>query len=229
MLVIKNKTEGYTMLSSFRKAREPLSSYTHFWGAAGFGTTGIFLLVKALFSPAFSAKMLISVVVYSISLVALYTASTVYHFSNGKPERVKKLRKLDHSMIYVLIAGTYTPICLNLLEHGTGVLITVMIWALALGGIALKMCVINLPNWVSSVLYIAMGWFIIFFADSMISLSGGAFALLLAGGITYSVGGLIYAIKRPNLKGGWGFHELFHMFILGGSILHFLLILIYIC
>ena len=142
---------------------------------------------------------------------------------NGKVNR--RLKKFDHMMISVLIAGSYTPICLIALHGRTGIALCALVWAAAIGGILVKAFWINCPKWFSSVLYIAMGWLcVLAFHPLFLALSRPAFGWLLAGGIIYTVGGVIYSLKMPvfNAKHKkFGTHEIFHLFVMGGSFCHF--------
>lgn len=210
------------------KAREPISSLTHMIGAVFFAIATVLLICKTVAFSHWSWKVLIGVILFGCSLVALYSASSVYHFFNGAGKKLMILRKLDHAMIYVLIAGTYTPILLKFLPAVEGWAFTAAIWACALLGIVIKLCWFSAPRWLQTVLYIAMGWAILFDISIFQSMSGVAVFLLAAGGISYTVGGVIYMIKKPNFSEMFGFHELFHIFVLLGSLFHFLMIFFYV-
>ena len=137
------------------------------------------------------------------------------------------MRKLDHSMIYVLIAGSYSPFCLYVLPKKTGIPVFVIMWLIAIVGILMKILWINMPRVLSTALYIGMGWVAIFvIKDLYINLVGPAFFLLVVGGLLYTIGGVIYAIKRPNIN-NWNFHDIFHIFIMLGSLAHFLLVFLF--
>ena len=139
-----------------------------------------------------------------------------------------KFKRVDHSMIYVLIAGSYTPILYALLPSPTSIYCLIFIWLFAFIGIILKVKFINMPRWLGTIIYIAMGWFVVFIPNILTQLPTTAFVLLLAGGLSYTIGGLIYWTKKPNIFQTFGFHEIFHIFILIGSFLHFLFIYFYI-
>ncbi len=212
-----------------KKFREPVSGFTHLFGAI-ISLVGLVLLIaKKLMMPSYSPLGLLSVIVFGLSLIFLYTSSTVYHLICSKEKVILFLRKLDHSMIFVLIAGTYTPICLIALEGLWRWALFIIIWSCALIGIIIKLTWFSAPRWLSTFFYIAMGWIAIF-AISPLSkvLPKGAIVLLISGGVVYTIGGLIYALKWPklNLK-YWGFHEIFHLFVLGGSFLHYILVIQY--
>lgn len=210
-----------------RKAREPISSYTHFLGAISFGIGAIFLFFKA-FAGGSDSRTLLSLLAFGCSITALYSASAIYHFSNRTPKVIYHLRKLDHSMIYVLIAGTYTPILMTYLDPPRGAWFTAAMWIIAAAGIVMKLCWFNAPRWLTTALYLLMGWAILADVSIFSHMSAGALWLLVLGGISYTIGGIIYGVKKPNLSVKLGFHELFHLFVLGGSLFHYLLVLFYI-
>ncbi len=216
------------MSQYWMKAREPISSFTHMLGAVFFAVATVLLIGKTLTLPDWSVKILVGVILFGCSLVALYAASSIYHFFNGSGKKLLILRKLDHAMIYVLIAGTYTPVLLKYLSGLEGWIFTVAIWVCALLGIVIKLCWFSAPRWLQTVLYIAMGWAILFDISIFQSMSGAAVGLLAAGGLSYTVGGVIYMLKKPNISAVFGFHELFHIFVLQGSLFHFLMIFFYV-
>lgn len=220
--------EAFFMSQYWMKAREPISSFTHMLGAVFFAVATVLLIGKTLTLPDWSVKILVGVILFGCSLVALYAASSIYHFFNGSGKKLLILRKLDHAMIYVLIAGTYTPVLLKYLSGLEGWIFTVAIWVCALLGIVIKLCWFSAPRWLQTVLYIAMGWAILFDISIFQSMSGAAVGLLAAGGLSYTVGGVIYMLKKPNISAVFGFHELFHIFVLLGSLFHFLMIFFYV-
>ena len=167
-----------------------------------------------------------AMMIFMLSMVLLYGASTLYH-SVVVPDKVLRVfRKLDHMMIFVLIAGSYTPVCMIVLGGKMGYELLAAVWGIAAVGMLVKALWINCPKWFSSVIYIAMGWVCVFvFRELLATLSPAAFLWLLAGGIIYTVGGVIYALKLPlfNAKHiGFGSHEIFHLFVMAGSICHFI-------
>ncbi|HWT26593.1 MAG TPA: hemolysin III family protein, partial [Mobilitalea sp.] len=197
----------------------------HFIGTlmAVFATTP--LLIKAAKQP--GAIHIISLSIFILSMILLYVASTVYHTLNISSKINLRLKKFDHMMIYVLIAGTYTPICLIALGGATGIGLLVLIWSLAALGVLVTGFWVTCPKWFSSIVYIAMGWTcVLAFTQLINSLPSGAFYWLLAGGIIYTVGGIIYALKLPIFNSHhkyFGSHEIFHLFVMGGSLCHFIL------
>ena len=203
--------------------KDPGSAITHFIGMLMAIFAAIPLLIKAAREP--SRIYIIAITIYAVSLILLYAASTTYHTFNKSRKVNTILKKIDHMMISVLIAGSYTPICLLVLGGKTGLILLTIIWAFAIAGILIKAFWVFCPKWVSSVLYIGMGWTcVLAFTQLLNSLSPVAFGWLLAGGIIYTVGGVIYALKLPifNSKHKYfGSHEIFHLFVMAGSACHF--------
>lgn len=215
------------MPRAFCGARDPFSSYSHFIGAA-LSVVGLLLVLVRGAEDGAAAIAVGASVIFCFSLIALYTASSVYHFSHGGERVVRVLKKLDHSMIYVLIAGSYTPIVLKFMDYPHSLRFTAGIWAVALLGIAIKLLWINAPRFLGTILYLALGWAIVIDFDVVLRMPAPAIALLAAGGISYTIGGIIYIAKKPNLGKVIGFHELFHLFVLAGSICHYFLVLWYV-
>ena len=210
--------------------REPGSAITHFIGMmmAVFAATP--LLIKSALSS--GGKTLLALSVFCISMILLYGASAAYHSLNVSGKALRIFRKLDHMMIFVLIAGSYTPVCLIILGGRMGYTLLAAVWGIALLGMALKACWITCPKWFSSVIYIAMGWACLaVFGPLWRILPHAAFGWLLAGGIIYTVGGVIYALKLPLFNQRhefFGSHEIFHLFVMGGSICHFIFMYLYV-
>ena len=206
-----------------RHVKEPGSAITHFIGMIMAILAAIPLLVRASREP--QPVYLISLGIFAISMILLYAASTFYHTFDLSPKINTILKKMDHMMIFVLIAGSYTPICLLVLERNIGLPLLALVWGIALVGILIKAFWINCPKWVSSVLYIGMGWTcVLAFGPIVGGLTTAEFGWLLAGGIIYTVGGVIYALKLPIFNSrhkNFGTHEIFHLFVMGGSVCHF--------
>lgn len=204
--------------------KDPGSAITHFIGMLMAIFAAVPLLIKAAHEP--DSIYLISLAIYAASLILLYAASTTYHTFDLSEKANTILKKIDHMMIFVLIAGSYTPICLITLKGTTGIILLSLVWGIAIVGLILKAFWVFCPKWVSSVLYIGMGWTcVLAFTKILNSLSPAAFGWLLAGGIIYTVGGVIYALKLPlfNKKHkNFGSHEIFHLFVMGGSMCHFI-------
>lgn len=203
--------------------REPGSALTHFTAMLMATGGAIPLLIKA---SSYGTIYTVAMFVFISSMILLYGASTTYHSVNVAPHIIKQFRKVDHMMIFIMIAGSYTPVCLLVLDRHTGYRMLLAVWGLALGGMFIKALWITCPKWFSSILYIGMGWLSISVVKPIIaSLSFEAFLWLLSGGILYTVGGIIYALKLQvfNAKHvNFGSHEIFHLFIMAGSFCHFI-------
>ncbi|MFQ9511051.1 MAG: PAQR family membrane homeostasis protein TrhA [Lachnospiraceae bacterium] len=213
------------------KAKDPGSAITHFIGMLMAVFAAIPLLLRAALNP--DKIHLISCGIFILSMILLYAASTIYHTLDISPKINKILKKVDHMMIFILIAGTYTPVCLIVLGGRVGYRLCALVWIIAFIGIIIKAFWINCPKWFSSIIYISMGWIcVLAFTQILNSLSTAAFFWLLAGGIIYTVGGILYAIKLPIFNSkhkNFGSHEIFHLFVMAGSICHFILIFYYVC
>lgn len=203
--------------------REPGSAITHFIAMIMAMGSAIPLLIKA---SSLGTIYTIAMFIFISSMILLYGASATYHSINVAPEIIKIFRKIDHMMIFIMIAGSYTPVCLLVLDKTTGYRMLLAVWGVALGGILIKALWITCPKWFSSVLYIGMGWICISALKPIIeNLSMQAFLWLLAGGLLYTAGGVIYALKLKifNAKHVYfGSHEIFHLFIMAGSFCHFI-------
>ena len=188
------------------KIKDPGSALTHFIAMLTAMVAATPLLIKAASVP--GTMHLKALSVFIVSMILLYAASTVYHTFDISEHVNKILRKIDHMMIFILIAGTYTPVCLIVLGNKSA------LW-------------INCPKWFSSVIYIAMGWVCIMAIRQIVAaLTPAAFTWLLAGGIIYTIGGVIYALKLPIFNSkhkNFGSHEIFHLFVMGGSFCHYMM------
>ena len=210
--------------------REPGSAITHFIGMmlAVFASTP--LLIKAAVSDGLTA--FVAMTVFMLSMIALYGASALYHSVMVKDRILRVFRKIDHMMIFVLIAGSYTPVCLIVLGGSLGYTLLTVVWTIAIIGMLIKALWITCPKWFSSIIYIAMGWVCLgVFVQLWSTLPHSAFLWLLAGGIIYTIGGVIYALKLPifnNRHRYFGSHEIFHLFVMGGSICHFIFMYLYV-
>lgn len=205
--------------------REPINSLTHLFGAI-LSLAGLVALVIKASVTTDSALAIIAVIMFGVSMILLYSASATYHMVMAKDHVIAFLRRVDHSMIFVLIAGTYTPICLISLEGATGWVLFSVVNGLALAGVVFKLVWFHAPRWLSTALYVAMGWIIIFFSSTLFPIiGGGGMLMLLIGGLFYTVGAAIYWLKPSFLSfKHLGFHEIFHVFILFGSLFHFICI-----
>ncbi len=213
------------MSKTIMKAKDPGSAITHFIGMLMAAFSTLPLLFKASSAP--DKIHLISLGIFSISMILLYAASTIYHTFDLSEKINRRLKKFDHMMIFILIAGTYTPVCVIVLGGTIGYGLLILIWSMAFIGICLKAFWVYCPKWVSSIIYIAMGWTcVLAFTPILDALPRAAFGWLLAGGIIYTIGGVIYALKLPifnNRHKYFGSHEIFHLFCLGGTFCHFIL------
>ncbi len=210
-------------------AREPINGFTHLAGAI-LSFAGLLALVikTTLTSP--TVIDITAVIIFGISMVLLYSASATYHLVVASDKVISFLRKIDHSMIFILIAGSYTPFCLISLEGHNGWIIFVIVSAIAICGVLFKMIWFNCPRWISTSVYIGMGWISVFIVIPLYkSIALGGILLLLAGGILYTIGAVIYGLKPRSLKfKKLGFHEIFHIFILLGSLCHFIAVFEYV-
>ena len=201
----------------------PWSAITHGVGA-GLALVGTaLLLVRAAGLGDWLLFALFAI--YGLSMICLYTASTLYHcLRTSVPGRIA-LRKYDHCSIYLLIAGSYTPLCLTALGESGGIPLLAAVWTLAVAGMVLTIAKLAIPRWLTSAIYLFMGWLAIFaIVPIRRVLPDVGFFWLLAGGVLYTVGGVLYAVKWPGRDNPrFGCHEIFHLFILMGSICHFFL------
>lgn len=208
--------------------REPVNSLTHWIGAGLSGIALIAMLIKG-FNSNLDGLELLSLVIFGISLILLYSVSATYHSVLSTDEIILKLRKLDHSMIFILIAGSYAPFCLIGLQGTMGIAFFAIMISVAVAGVIFKMCWFNCPRWLQTGLYIGMGWSALFVIKPLSSvMSPISIAWLVLGGIFYTVGGVLYGLKPKKLQFGcFGFHEIFHIFILLGSLSHFICVFTY--
>lgn len=210
--------------------REPGSAITHFIAMMMAVFAAVPLLVKAGIQSGW--ENFLAMAIFMGSMILLYGASATYHSVDLTGRSLRIFRKLDHMMIFVLIAGSYTPVCLIVLGGKLGYTLLALVWGIAAVGMLVKACWITCPKWFSSVIYIAMGWVcVLVFGPLLKTLSAPAFLWLLAGGIIYTIGGVIYALKLPifNAKHKFfGSHEVFHLFVMGGSICHFIFMYLYV-
>ena len=209
--------------------REPGSALTHFIAMLLALCAAVPLLVRAAVHS--GVKSLTAMTVFMISMVLLYAASTIYHSVNCSGRILRIFRKMDHMMIFILIAGTYTPVCLLTLPKPSGLMLLAAVWGIALVGIFIKGFWITCPKWFSSVLYIAMGWSCLSVLGQLFSLLPlHAFLWLLAGGLIYTAGGIIYPLRLPLFDARhpmFGLHEIFHLFVMAGSLCHFVFMFCY--
>ncbi|APG66036.1 hemolysin D [Tenacibaculum todarodis] len=201
----------------YSKKEEFLNVLTH-----GFGLLLSVIALPFLVQKSFNYHHLwqhLSLVIYGLSLIVLYAASTFYHAAK-KPNIRRKLNIFDHAAIYVLIAGSYSPFCLIALPEKLGCQLFIAVWIFALSGVILKLFFTGKFDKISTALYILMGWQVMFFIKPLMeSLSESAFFYLVAGGISYTIGAILYSISKLPYN-----HAIFHVFVLGGSFFHFMAI-----
>ena len=207
-------------------SREPVNGLTHLFAAVAAAVGLVALAYLARDQPA----KLASLILYGSTLVLMFSASAAYHLVEAEPKITLFLRKLDHSAIYLLIAGTYTPICLHYFTGFWRLGFLAVIWSLGLTGIAVKFVVLRAPRWITAGIYLLMGWLSVAAAGEIISaMPPGALAWLLAGGLFFSGGALVYIFKKPDpIPGAFGFHEIWHVFVILGAFSHLALMLAYI-
>lgn len=210
------------------RVREPINVLTHLLGAILSLGGLVFLIIRSVGVGGFVP--VISALIFGLSLILLYSASSIYHWVMSSPQTIRVLRKIDHCMIYILIAGTYTPICLVTLQGKLGIGLFIGIWSLTILGIVLKLVWLDAPRWLYTGFYLLLGWLAIFFIYPISqALPGKGVFLLVLGGLLYSAGSVFYALKPKKLKlGKFGFHEIFHLFILAGSLTHYLFVYAYV-
>jgi len=172
----------------------------------------------------------IALAIFGITALSLFGTSAVYHISNGHiaSKVTSALKRVDHANIFLIIAGTYTPLSLLLLPIVQARLILTIVWIGALAGVLVQVFLPNAPRWISAPVYLALGWVAIGFIRDFASFGGPAIVtLIIAGGVAYSIGAVVYAIKKPNPSVKWfGFHEVFHAFTIAGFTLHTIAIFI---
>jgi|TARA_Y100000031_G_C8206973_1_gene379096 hemolysin III len=204
------------------KIKEPFSAISHALGAV-FAIVALILLIQESVNP-IKPWHIVSFSIFGSGMFLLYTASTLYHWLPVSANLENKLRNLDHAMIHVLIASTYTPVCLIPLRGIWGWSMFGIIWGLAIFGILLKVFWKSLPNWFSITFYIFMGWLSIIAIYPMImTLQIGAMVWIFIGGFFYTIGAVIHGLNKPNpIPKIFGAHEIFHVFVILGSFSHFM-------
>jgi len=208
--------------------RDPVSGLTHCI-AAVLAVVGTVMLIMRSVDPALPWHI-VTFSIFGGGMILLYTASTLYHWLPVSEEWIRFLRRVDHSMIFFYIAATYTPICLIPLRGPWGWSIFGVIWGLAVFGIIMKIFWITAPRWLSTGIYLAMGWLVMVGIYPLYkAIPGAALAWLAGGGVVYSVGAVIYALKWPDpIPNHFGFHEIFHLFVIGGTACHFVVMYFYV-
>jgi hemolysin III len=193
-----------------------LRGVSHEWAffmSLGFGATLIIL--------AETPKATLAVAIYAVSLSALFGTSALYHRVNwSRPQMRQWMRRLDHSMIFFLIAGTYTPFALLVLEGTLAMTILAVVWVGAIAGAIVEMIWIDHPKWASALIYLALGWVAVAtFPDLWTEMGAGGTLLVAVGGLLYTAGAVVYAVQRPNPNPAiFGYHEVFHLFVIAAAI-----------
>lgn len=215
------------------KIKDPVSGFSHLLGAIASIVGLVFLIIMPAFHSNEKGWDIVTFTIFGVGLILLYTFSSLYHLLNVGEKATRVLRKFDHIMIYVLIAATYTPVCLGPLRGPWGWSIFGVVWGFAIIGIVLTAAWINAPRWLTTTIYLAMGWTVIVAIYPMITIFSELNALsslwwLLAGGIFYTIGAVIYGLKWPPFKNKYfGFHEIFHIFVMLGSLCQYWFIIRY--
>ena len=211
--------------------REPVNGLTHLAGAILSVVGLVVLLVIAIENK--SVRQIVGFSIFGASLVAMYCASAFYHSLRLSERGVAHMRRIDHLMIYILIAGTYTPVCLVLLRGRLGLGLLIAVWSLAAMGTVKTIAWMHAPQWLSTVLYVAMGWIAIIVVGPLLAaVPIGFFYWILAGGIIYTLGAIVHATDWPRVRAGavprlFGSHEIWHLFVIAGSLAHYWAILAY--
>ena len=204
-----------------KRLREPVNGLTHLAGGLLACVGFVVLLARA--ASVGRTDQIVAFGIFGFSLIALYSASTLYHLLQLSPAGIARLRRVDHMMIFVLIAGTYTPFCLLALGGAWRAGLLILVWGLALCGILLKLSWMAAPRWLSVALYLGMGWVAVIAAPALLqAMPPVGIAWVLGGGLVYSAGAVVYGLRQPDLVPGvFGFHELWHLFVVAGSACHF--------
>lgn len=213
----------------YKKLREPINSITHLAGA-GLSLIALIAMLAKVISSNPTTTAILSVIIFGISLILLYTTSGTYHGITSNEKVISIFQKLDHSMIFVLIAGSYAPFCLISIGGKLGIAMFIIMVTIAVLGITFKLCWFDCPRWLQTAMYIGMGWAALFMIKPLTAvLPGISLFWLVLGGVLYTIGGVIYGVKPEKLRiGKWGFHEIFHIFILLGSLSHFICVFTYV-
>ena len=214
-----------------RSLREPVNAVTHSIGAL-LSVIGLLVLLSVGIQNG-SARQVAAFSIFGASLIAMYSVSTLYHGLSLSERGIARARRLDHVMIYILIAGTYTPVCLLLLPARLGFTLLIVVWVLAAIGTVQKIAWMRAPTWLSTALYLGMGWIAVIVIKPLLAAAPTEFFLwLLAGGLFYSLGAIVHALKWPRRvvvgnRRMFGSHEIWHLFVMAGSFAHYWAILTY--
>ncbi len=213
-----NDMQNSSHLSSI--AENPLRPLMRGWSHALAAVAALLLTIVLCWRSEADLPRLISMLIFGLSMLELYTVSALYHTGHWSFKTRRTLRAVDHANIFLLIAGTYTPLCFNILAGWLRVTLLVVIWSLAILGVGLALLTLRLPRWISVALYIGMGWVVVLALPAFLAvLPWYAVGTLLLGGVFYTIGAVVYARKRPDpFPRIFGFHEIFHLFVIAGSV-----------
>jgi hemolysin III len=209
-------------LSTSSRFRDPFSGFSHLAGAViGLIASAILIFKASLYGDAWQ---IVSFAIFGLCMILMFGSSAVYHLAQGSDEKLLKLKRIDHMAIFAMIAGTYTPICVVPLRESFGLTLLAVVWGLALSGILLKIFWIGAPRWLSTIIYLAMGWACVFGLTTMKEVMPEiSFDWLFYGGIAYTLGAVVYATKWPDpWPKAFGFHEIWHIFVMAGAFSHFI-------
>jgi len=202
--------------------RDPFSGFSHLTGAIiGSIASGILIIKASVYGDIWQVA---SFAVFGLCMILMFGSSAIYHLAQGSEEKILKLKRIDHMAIFGMIAGTYTPMCLVPLRESFGWTLLMVVWSLAIAGILLKIFWIGAPRWLSTIIYLAMGWACVFGLSTMKAVMPEvSFDWLVYGGIAYTLGAVIYATKWPDpWPEAFGFHEIWHIFVMAGAFSHFI-------
>jgi hemolysin III len=209
-----------------KRLREPVNGLSHLFAAV----VAVAGLIALLVVGDSTIGKEVSLLIYGCTLVLLFSASATYHLVEGSPRVIGVLRKVDHAAIFLLIAGSYTPFCYNMFSGFWKWGLLTIVWLLALLGVTLKIFVIKTPRWLNTGIYLLLGWSAVFGIREMLAvLPIGALVWLSAGGILYTLGAVIYVMRILDfVPGKFGFHEVWHIFVILGALAHFAAVILYV-
>lgn len=208
------------MANFFSPVREPFNAYSHLVGAIGSIVFLLYLILNSSNDPGWART---SFILYGVTVFLMFASSAVYHAVNVSFETEERFRMIDHIMIYLVIAGTYTPICTIALDGNWRLWMLIGVWSFALVGFVKKIFWMSAPRWLSTVFYLLMGWIAILLFPKLWDQLPHWFTYWIAiGGLFYTFGAIIYGVQKPDpFPEKFGFHEIWHLFVLGGAFSHF--------
>ncbi len=221
MLILWSLCLQKDMLTYLKVFREPVNTISHLAGAIA-SVVGLTLMIVFAAIQA-DAWHVVSFSIFGTTMILMFASSSLYHGLKISEEALLIFRRIDHIMIFMLIAGSYTPICLIPLRGPWGWSIFGTVWAIAIIGITIKLFIRNVPRWVSTIIYLGMGWLCVIAIYPLVkNLEPISLFWLAMGGLFYSLGAIVYSIKKPDpFPGVFGFHEIWHLFVMLGSACHF--------